>query len=321
MGAWRHLVALIAVVGLARGAVSAVGASSRQDRAVFRTETDLVVVTATVLDRDGRAVTNLTRSDFALRENDVPQTISLFTLDDRTPVSLVVLVDTSGSMADKLDDVQDALRHLLTQLKPDDEAALLTFSDGVRRVSEFGASRDSIRRAIDRLPARGGTALYDAVLDGIEALAGAHHQKKALLVVTDGNDTASRSQLRDVIAGVAGAEALVYCLGIGHGARGSFGHDPDSVNIGALREIAEPSGGRADLLQEAHRGGVDLVDRAVESVARELGQQYTIGYYPTNAVKDGTLRRISLTTTDSRRTVRARKVYRAPGAPAVGVID
>lgn len=307
MTTWRHAFAL-AVLSLSAGTVRA---WPIQDRPAFKAGTDLVAVTLTVLDRGGRAVTNLTSSDFDLQEDGVPQQIALFTLDDQTPVSLAVVVDTSGSMGDKLEDVQDALRHLVGRLKPDDEVVLLVFSDRVSRVSDFGASRDAILRAIGRLTARGGTALYDAIFDGLDALARGRHQKKALLLVTDGNDTVSRSRLDDARAAVAAAEALVYCLGIGHGERGSFGHEPDRVDINVLRAIAEPSGGRADLLEDAHRGGIDLVDRAVVSIATELSQQYTIGYYSTNTARDGTFRRISVATTNPELSVRARKGYKA----------
>lgn len=112
------------------------------------------------------------------------------------------------------------------------------------------------------------------------------------------------------------SEDVVYCLGIGHGERGSFGHrffgTADTVDIKTLRAIAEPSGGRAELLENAHQGKIDLVDRAVVSMTTELSQQYTLGYYPTNVAKDGTYRRLTVTTTNPRLTVRARNGYRAP---------
>lgn len=122
---------LAAVMLMFFGGMSA-GGSSGQDQKPFRAETDLVMVTATVLGRDGRTVTNLAQTDFAVREDGVPQEIAFFVLDDRTPLSLVVLVDTSGSMSDKLDDVQDAVQHLVGTLKPEDEVALLEYVRGSR---------------------------------------------------------------------------------------------------------------------------------------------------------------------------------------------
>jgi VWFA-related protein len=295
---------------------SVFGTAAKQAEKPFHVETDLVEVTATVLDGDGRTVTTLTASDFAVREDNVPQEIALFALDNRMPISVTVLIDTSGSMVDKLDDVQDALRHLVSALKPDDEIALLRFSDGVTLAADFGARPDAVARNIDRLSARGGTALFDAVLEGLETLERGRNRKKALFVITDGNDNSSRSRRADVTEAVTKAETIVYCLGIGHGARGSFGHDvldkSDTVDIRTLNAIAEPTGGRAELLENAHRGKVDLVDQAVASMATELSQQYTLGYYPTNAAKDGTYRRITVMTANPRFTVRARKGYRTP---------
>lgn len=275
----------LAAVVLAGVAGAALRGESRQNQKPFRAETDLVMVTATVLDREGRTITNLAQSDFTVREDGVPQDITFFVLDDRTPISLVVLVDTSGSMSDKLDDVQDALHHLVGNLKPDDEIALLEFSSRVRMAADFGASPESVRRAIRRLSANGGTALFDAIVDGLDTLSRGHNRKKALVVVTDGNDTGSHARLGDVTDALTSSETTVYCLGIGHGARGSFGHAfldrSDTVDIKTLRAIAEPSGGRAELLENAHRGKVDLVDEAVLSMTAELTMQYTLGYYPT----------------------------------------
>lgn len=306
---------LAAVMLMLSGGMSA-GGSSGQEQKPFRAETDLVMVTATVLGRDGRTATNLAQTDFAVREDGAPQEIAFFVLDDRTPLSLVVLVDTSGSMSDKLGDVQDALQHLVGTLKPEDEVALLEFSGRVRTAADFGSSPDALRRAIRRLSPNGGTALFDAIVEGVDALARGRHRKKALVVITDGNDTASHAGLRDVVEALNSSETTVYCLGIGHGARGSFGHafldGADTVDIKTLRAIAEPSGGRAELLENAHRGKVDLVDAAVLAMTAELTRQYTLGYYPTRAATDGTYRRVEVTTRDPQLTVRARRGYRAP---------
>lgn len=114
----------------------------------------------------------------------------------------------------------------------------------------------------------------------------------------------------------SGSEVLVYGLGIGHGERGSFGHlsfdHSDTVDIRVLEEFSKATGGRAYMLEDAHRGGVDRIDEAVREVSSELRQQYTLGYYPTNMKKDGGYRRVKVATTDSKYTVRTRPGYRAP---------
>lgn len=291
---------------------------AQQPPQVFRAETEAVLVTATVIDRQGRHVTDLRREELRVFEDDAAQEIAQFQADSETPISAVLVVDTSGSMVDKLEDVEDALRHFLDLARPDDELTMLRFSDVVEVVATGSEDRTRLRRELGRLYATGGTALYDAVLEALEHARRGQHRKKALIVITDGNDTASGRDYGAVTAAVRRSEVLIYALGIGHGARGSFGHGtlghdpfgrPDEVDIRTLRGLAEPTGGRAYRLEEAHRRGVDLIDQAVVEIARELRLQYTIGYYPTNTRKDGKFRRVKVETTRPGLTVRARSGY------------
>jgi len=298
--------------------------AAQQPPPVFRTETQAVLVTATVVDRNGRQVADLRREELRLFEDGSPQAIAQFHTDADTPISAVLVVDTSGSMVDKLDDVEDALRHVLDLARADDELTMLNFSNVVDVVATADEGRDRLRRQIDRLQALGGTALYDAMIEGLEHARRGRHRKKALILITDGNDTASARDEGDAIDAVRRSEVLMYALGIGHGERGSFGHDlfggpfgdPDEVDIRTLRRLAEPTGGRAYELDDAHRGGVDRIDQTVVDIARELRVQYTIGYYPTNTRKDGKLRRLKLETTRPGLTVRARSGYWEPRAPS-----
>ena len=282
-------------------------------RQTFRSGTDLVRVTATVVDERGRAITGLTKDVFSVFENDTPQEIAFFNVDEATPVSIAIAIDTSGSMVDKLDDVQDAVRHFLDLVRSDDEVTLLRFNDDIETVVEPDEGPDRARRAVGRLRAGGGTALYDAVVAALAAVEGGRHRKKAVLLVTDGNDTASSAGRSDAVRFAAKMEVLLYALGIGHSSRGSFGHGSfghaDRVDADVLRDLAEPTGGRSFVLEEAHRGGRDLIDEAVTGVARELRLQYTLGYYPSEPVADGSFRRIKVITTNRNCTVRARSGY------------
>lgn len=286
-----------------------------QEQPVFRTRTDLVTLTATVMNARGDRVANLQKSDFNVLEEGEAQEIALFASDEDAPVSVAIVVDTSGSMEDKLDDVEDALKHLIEGAKADDQIFLVRFSDDIQRVGEYtGRDRRAFESELRRLNARGGTALYDAVVSGVAALQDARHRKRTLILVTDGNDTASESSLRNARDAARGSELLLYALGIGHRAGRSFGHSAlghaDRVDIGALRELAEPTGGRAFMLDDAHRGGIDLVDQAVKEISIELRQQYSIGYYPKNPGKEGDFRRIRVTVRDPAMKVRTREGYR-----------
>lgn len=290
-----------------------------QDQPVFRTRTDLVTLTATVTTARGERVPGLQKSDFTVLEEGRSQEIALFSSDEDTPLSLAIVVDTSGSMADKLDDVEDALKHLFERARTDDQIFFIRFSDSIERLGEYsGRDRRAFESELRRLDARGGTALHDAVIAGVAALQEARHRKRTLVLVTDGNDTASHSSLRNARDAARGSELLLYALGIGHRAGRSFGHGylghDDRVEIGALRELAEPTGGRAFMLDDAHRGDVDLIDQAVNEIGSELRQQYSIGYYPTNPGKEGDFRRIRVTVRDGTMRVRTREGYRVtPG--------
>lgn len=290
---------------------------------VFRAETEAVVVTVTAVDRQGRHVTDVRREELRVFEDTVPQEIAQFEADAETPISLVLVVDTSRSMVDKLEDVADALGHLLDLTRPEDELTLMRFSGFVEVIAAAGEDRLRFRSALGRLRADGGTALYDAVVDGVEHARRGRHRKKALVAITDGNDTASGRDFGEARDAVRRSEVLLYALGIGHGTRGTFGHAPfghdslarpDEVDLRTLRGLAEPSGGRAYRLEQAHRGGVDLVDQAVVDIVRELRLQYTIAYYSTNTRKDSKFRRIKVETTRPGVTIRARAGYWAPRA-------
>ena len=288
------------------------------------------MVTATVTDRSNRRVSGLRREDFTVLEEGVRQEIAFFSAGDDTPTSIGVVVDVSGSMVDKIDDARDALVHFIGTLRAEDEVFITSFADGVDLDVEFTRDADRLRRAVRGLRANGGTALYDAVIDGVERLARGKHQKKALLIISDGNDTNSAASRRDAERTVVRSESLVYAFGIGHGSRGSFGHDVfggghdpfgrgparqvDAVDLEVLRDFAEPTGGRAYLLEDAHRDGRDLIDEAVAEVASELRQQYTLGYYPAEPATDGKFRRVQVRVATPDLRVRAREGYWARSA-------
>lgn len=308
--------------------LAVLSSAAQQDRAdsqqfpPIKVEVQLVSLTATVEDNQGHAVAALQKQDFEVYEDGVLQEIAVFHNDERVPVSIGVIFDTSGSMVDKMDEVQDAVIHFIDTTNPEDDIFLVRFSSHVSLVEDFTGDRQRLRRAVGRLSPGGSTALYEAVVTGLQHLQGGKYRKKALLVITDGNDTSSQITLREAVATAQQSEAIVYALGIGHGERGSFGHlegmFKDTVDVDALKAFTEISGGRTFLLQGAHRkGGVDLIDQASQQVGAELRGQYTVGYYPKNN-KVGTYRRIQIKAKDPRYTVRTREGYfasRYDGAP------
>lgn len=295
---------------------------------VIRIDSDLVTLTATVTDSRGRYVANLKQSDFTIFEDGVRQDLAFFGTGDRVPVSLGIIFDTSGSMIDKIEGVQDAIEHFVKSVAAGDEIFLVRFSDTAEIVQDFTDDRRRILRSVDQLEPQGGTALYDAIVLGLQRVAEGRHRKRALLLVTDGNDTASSVSLETALAAARKSEVTLYALGIGHGERGSFGHDPhgisaqvkDTVDMRVLRAFAEPTGGAAYFLENAHEGGRDRIDEAAAEVAAELKQQYTLGYRPSNKRRDGAFRQIKVELVDRSLRVRTKRGYYAPrdGSSQVG---
>lgn len=285
----------------------------------LRINTELVTLTATVTDGRGRYVANLKQTDFTVYEDGVKQDLAYFNTGDRVPVSMGILFDTSGSMIDKMDGVQDAVEHFVKSVSAGDEIFLVRFSEDAELVQDFTDDRRRILRAVEHLEPQGSTALYDAVVLGLERIKQGKHRKRALLLLTDGNDTASGSSFNSVVALARRSEVTIYALGIGHGERGSFGHDPfggrdqDTVDMRVLRGFAEPTGGAAYFLENAHQGGRDLVDEAATQVANELKQQYTLGYKPKGTKRDAGFRQIKVETTDRTLRVRTKRGYYAAG--------
>ena len=154
---------------------------------VIRVDTELVTLTATVTDVRGRYLADLKQSDFTVYEDGVKQQIAYFSTGDRVPMSLGILFDTSGSMVDKIEGVEDAVQHFVKSVAPGDEIFLIRFSDNAELVQDFTDDRRRILRAVEDLEPQGSTALYEAVLLGLQKVTSGQHRKRALLLVTDGN--------------------------------------------------------------------------------------------------------------------------------------
>ena len=316
--------------------------TDRDEAFRFRSGIELINVTATVTDRRGRFVSGLEKEDFMVYEDDALQEISHFS-NQRVPVSLGIVLDTSGSMeGEKMDAARDALdRFLFDLLGPDDEIFIYRFSYQPTLVHGWTSDRDSLSRALRRIQPRGGTALYDAVADAIPMAEEGRHRKKAVVIISDGHDTNSETDARDVRRLIRESEVLVYAIGIdGNGAprggrstsrpplpfpfpvpgggRGrspfpiplpggggggrSVGND-DRVNVSALRDLTDDSGGRTEIVREP----ADL-EPATANVADELSRQYYLAY-PSPGHRDGEWHAIDVEVRDSRHRVRARRGY------------
>ena len=242
-----------------------------RDSRVFHASIDLVSVTVTVLDHDGRLVTDLPRDAFDVYEDGEAQTVTQFTRE-RVPVSLGILIDTSDSMfGRRIEDARGAVERFVTDLlDPADEFAIVAFNHQPRVVTSWTGDRERVSSALQRLRPSGGTAVYDAIVHTLPLVGVRHRQRAALLVLSEGADTASDATLRDVRFALLRSDAFVYAVAIDSADRRPINA---AVNTTTLREITDQSGGRTETI---HDSGELL--GALSRIAEELNNQYLLGY-------------------------------------------
>jgi VWFA-related protein len=283
-----------------------VAAPRAQDRPVFSTNSELVVLHVTVKDSKGAYVTGLPREAFAVVEEGRPQMVGFFA-DTDTPVTVGLLIDSSGSMHGNRDLVITAATSFVEASHPADEMFALGFNEDVVSAlppsapftSESGVLRDALHRSIG---AYGRTALYDAISRGLDYLGRGNRERKVLIVLSDGGDNASQATLDQVRTKAQSSNAVIYTIAL---------VDPlaRDANPKLLREIADSSGGEAFRPREARD-----IPSVLQRIARDIRHAYTIGYVPSDVERDGTFRhlRVVVTSPDSRRLhVRSRGGYLA----------
>ena len=235
------------------------------EQTVFRSGVDLVYVTATVTDRDGRFMSGLTASDFVVVDDGRPREIVSFSAA-RVPLSLGIALDVSVSMTPpQMDTARAAVRRLVNDLLGrEDELFLAVFERETSLLQRWTSDRALFGRALARAEVGGTTALYDAVQQLLPVAESGRNNKKALLVVSDGDDRASQTTERELQRFVRGSEVLVYALGV-DGGRG--------VNARNLRRFTDDTGGRTEVVN-----GFRNLDAATARLADELNRQYQLAY-------------------------------------------
>ncbi len=272
---------------------------------VLRADVDEVLLPCTVVDDKGRLVTDLDRGNFQVWEDNVPQTIQSFQHRD-VPVSLGILVDNSGSMRDKRAAVNDATLHLVRASNAADAAFVVNFSDHAILDQGFTSDITLLEKGLSHIDSRGGTALYDAVVASANEMARhAKEQKQVLLIITDGEDNASRLTLQQAIRRVQGLDGpVVYTIGLLY-------EDLTREEAAAARKDLEALALETGGVAYFPRSLKDVDDIAVQ-VARDIRNQYTIGYHSTKSASLGGYRTVRVEAKVSKRgimTVRTRKGY------------
>ena len=265
----------------------------------IKIDTNLVVLRVTVNDQQGRAAMSLKQEAFKIYEDGVEQQIGLFSAEE-SPVSWGLVLDRSGSMMDMMSDVYDAALHVIDEGTSRDETFIVTFNKKPDLVINFTSDRHRLENSILGLRAENETALYDAVSFALDNLKQAKNRKRVLVVVTDGQDNASRLKFRELVERAEEEDAVIYTVGMygemgdssGFLARLLGGNDRDGQ--AELKKLAEVTGGSSHFPKN-----VDQCKSVMREIAREVSQQYSLGYYPANKERDGQWRAIKIAVSQS----------------------
>jgi VWFA-related protein len=286
-----------------------------QQAPVIKTEVSLVNLFATVRDKKKHIITGLKKEDFRVFENDQEQKVAFFSSEKTLPVTLGLLIDTSGSEQNRLGAEQEAASRFLNQvLRKGDEAMVVSFDLDVDLLSDFTDDHAQLQRAIHhaQINAAGpmvtpgtlpsgpnGTHFYDAIWVACGEKLATEAGRKALVIITDAEDFGSKVRVEEAIEAAERTNTVVHILLV---------HDPGyGWRPDVAKRIADQTGGRViEVSSEKH------LQEAFDQIAEELRSEYTIGYYPANAKRDGTFRKIKLETTDRELKVLTRKGYYAP---------
>lgn len=293
--------------GVQAPALTGAAALRARPGSLIRMNVDLVLVPVTVTDPMNRLVTGLEQSDFEVFEDSRQEKITSFASED-APVSIGIIFDLSGSMTSKLIRAKNSILQFIKTANPEDEFFVIGFNDRPELIEDFTSSVDDIDARLATVRSGHRTALLDAIYYGIEKMRDARHQRKALLVVSDGGDNRSRYTEGEVKSQVRESDVEIYAIGIFD----PYAPTPEERNGPMLlNQLCEDSGGRMYRVDDLSEMG-DIA----EKISTELRNQYVIGYTPANLVRDGKWRKVKVKLDPPEGlpplTVHARTGYYAP---------
>jgi Ca-activated chloride channel homolog len=269
----------------AKKAESEIDPSLKTHTRPFKVDVDLVLVPVTITDPMNRLVTGLEKDNFALFEGDQKQEIRHFSSED-APISLGVIFDVSGSMSDKMEKSREAVVEFFKTANPQDEFFMITFSDKPEVLSDFTESIEDIQGKLVYSIPKGKTALLDAIYLGMNKMKQAKHQKKALLIISDGGDNNSRYTENEIKSMIKESDVQIYAIGI-------FDISPrteeERLGPSMLSEVTDVTGGRTFTIDNVN----ELADVA-SKIGIELRNQYVLGYRPTHPAHDGKWKKIKV---------------------------
>lgn len=287
-----------AVAVLAEGSPLVASVRTKAVEFAETVDVDVVQVTAVVTDGAGRFVTGLNASDFRVYEDDKPQRITTFQVEN-IPLELVAAIDVSSSMTDALPGVKRHATRFLSQLRDSDQVTLLGFNDSIFTLARRSTDRAARERAVSRLAPFGGTALYDVIIHAFDLL-GRQAGRRSLVVFSDGEDQSSRASMPSVIQRAEASDATVYMIGQGRALRARALQQ-------LMRQLSEGSGGRAFFSDNETR-----LQAIFEEIIDDLRHQYLLAYPAPDHARDGQWHRLRVEVPGHNYAVRARLGYRIP---------
>lgn len=302
--------------------------SQQQPTETLKVNVNVVQLFFNVKDKHGALIPNLKKEDFEISEENAPQTIKYFAAESNLPLTLGMMIDSSGSQRNVIDMEKEVGGAFLKQILTDkDEAYVLSFDITVDLLQDFTRDTRRLQAALNKakvnvdytsggIPGMGGgpvpqhgnspgTLLYDAVYLSAHDMLSKEVGRKAMIILTDGQDEGSRLKIQDAIEAAQKADAIVYVLLCAdRGFYGGFGYSGE----GEMRKLTEQTGGR--VINVGNK--FDKLREAFDQIAKELRSQYNIGYTPTNSKRDGTYRKIQIKTKDNNNKIQSRAGYYAP---------
>ncbi len=260
---------------------------------------DVVQITAVVTEK-GRFVPGLQQAQFKLSEDGVPQHIEHFSAEG-SPLEIVIAIDVSESMTPSMPQLKNAVKKFLGALGPKDQVTLAAFNDNMFTLTKRETNVQQRVRAVDRLTAWGGTALYDVIIRGVQQLS-KQPGRRVLVVFSDGDDRTSHATIHAVEQAVRANDATLFMVALGRGVK-------EAQLKSGIEKLVDLSGGRALFVERS-----DQLDQPFADILDELSHQYILGYESNNQARNGSWREVKLEVPGTSYSVRARQGYRAPGS-------
>jgi Ca-activated chloride channel family protein len=280
----------------------------------IKVDSSIVVLNATITDAKGKAVSGLNQTVFKVFEDGKEQEIDFFAAE-KTPFAAVILLDSSGSMEQRISVARAAAIKFLDGLRADDNAAIYDFNSKISLIQDFSNSRDITTERIFDVKADGQTILNDAIVEAAKELEKRPEKRKAIIVLSDGADTVSRNSADKALKAAIAAGATIYTVDMSVPEKYLKERPSEKERMArmasqkALKTFAEKSGGTF-----IEASGGEALRIAFREIVAELGAQYTITYLPTNKAKDGKWREIEVRVSKPNLNIRTRKGYNAPKA-------